>query len=72
MDELDESELFFKALPENGLIRKFRSCKVSKKSKKHFTAAFFVAADDSKCQSQLLFGKSSHQHVLRAYRTKLD
>ena len=45
---MNELVLFFKVLPEKGLVKKSRRCKGSKNSKQRLTAAFFVAADGSK------------------------
>ena len=44
---MDELDLFFKALPEKGLAEKSVRRKGDKKSKQRFTVAFFVAADTS-------------------------
>ena len=38
---IDELGLFFKTLPEKGLVEKSRRCKGGKKSKQRLTAAFF-------------------------------
>ena len=72
---MDELGLFFKALPEKGLIEKSRRCKGGKKSKQRLTAAFFVAADGSKISEPVViwkFGRVNHQDLLRTFRTKLD
>ena len=55
---MDELGLFFKALPEKGLVEKSRRCKGGKKSKQLFTAAFFVAADYSKILELVVIWKS--------------
>ena len=44
---LDELGLFFKALPEKGLVEKSKKTKGGKKSKQRLTAMFIVAADGS-------------------------
>ena len=61
-----------KSSPKKNLVEKLRSFKGVKKSKQPFKAAFFVAADGFKVQSQLLFGKANYQNVLRTYRTRLE
>ena len=42
---MDELGLFFKALPEKGLLEKSRGWKEDEKSKQRLTAAFFVVVD---------------------------
>ncbi len=41
---MDETGLFFRALPDHGFAHKSHSCKGGKKSKQRFTIAFFVSA----------------------------
>ena len=41
---MDESELFFKAPPDTGLVKKTKKCNGGKKSKERLTAAFFVSS----------------------------
>ena len=55
---MDELGLFFKSLLEKGLVKKWRRCKGSKKSKQRLTAAFFVAADGSKISAPVVIWKS--------------
>ena len=45
---LDETGVFWKALPERGFVQKGRSCKGGKKSKQRFTIAFIANADGGK------------------------
>ena len=56
---MDELGLFFKALPEKGLVEKSRRCKGGKKSKQLLTADFFVAADGSKISEPVVIWKSN-------------
>ena len=55
---MDELGLFFKALPEKGLVDKSRNCRGGKKSKQRLTVAFFVAADGSKISGPVVIWKS--------------
>ena len=69
---MDKLGLFFKAVPEKGLVEKLRRCKGGKKSKQRLTVAFFVAADGSKISEPVViwkFGSVNHQDVLRTFRT---
>ena len=45
---LDETGVFWKALPEHGFVQKGRSCKGGKKRKQRFTIAFITNADGGK------------------------
>ena len=45
---MDELGLFFKALPQRGLVEKGKKGRGGKQSKKRCTVALFVAADGSK------------------------
>ena len=45
---MDESGCIFKVLPDTGLVQKGKKAKGGKKSKQHFTIAFFVSAAGQK------------------------
>ena len=49
--KLDETGVFWKALPECGFVQKSRSCKGGKKSKQKFTIAFIANANGDKAAS---------------------
>ena len=51
---VDESGLFFKALPDAGLAKKTKKCKGGKKSKERLTVAFFVSSSGFKYVNLLL------------------
>ena len=52
---MDETGLFWKALPDLGFGVKGKQCRGGKKSKQRFTVAFFVTTSGKK-EKQLLFG----------------
>lgn len=45
-DDMDETGVFFKALPVSGFGAKGKECKEGKKSKYHYTIAFFFTATE--------------------------
>ena len=51
---MDELVLFFKLLPNKGLIEKEKSKKGSKKAKVSLTAAFFVNIDGQKADEPVV------------------
>ena len=55
---MDELGLFFKLLPNKGLIEKTKSKKGSKKAKVRLTAAFFVNIDGQKADEPVVIWKS--------------
>ena len=55
---MDILELFFKLLPDKGLIEKTKSKKSSKKAKVSLTVAFFANADGQKVDEPLIIWKS--------------
>ena len=55
---MDELVLFFKLLPNKGLIEKEKSKKGSKKAKVSLTAAFFVNIDGQKADEPVVIWKS--------------
>ena len=67
---MDELGLFFKALPEKGLVQKSKKCKGGKKSKQRFTAAFFVAADSSKVSQPIVIWKSKSPRCFKNIQDK--
>ena len=67
--DMDELGLFFKALPEKGLVQKSKKCKGGKKSKQRFTAVFFVAADGSIVSQPIVIWKSTS---LRCFKNIQD
>ena len=54
---MDESGLFFKALPDTGLAKKPKKCKGGKKSKERLTVAFFVSSSGFKVSNPVVTGK---------------
>ena len=67
---MDELGLFFKALPEKGLVQKSKKCNGGKKSKQRFTAAFFVAADGSKVSQAIVIWKSKSPRCFKNIQDK--
>ena len=67
---MDKLGLFFKALPEKGLVQKSKKCKGGKKSKQRFTAAFFVAADGSKVSQPIVIWKSKSPRCFKNIQDK--
>ena len=67
---MDELGLFFKALPQRGLVQKSRSCKGGKNSKQRFTAAFFVAADGSKVSEPVVVWKNKSARCFKNIQNK--
>ena len=55
---MDELGLFFKLLPDKGLIEKTKSKKGGKKSKVRLTVAFFVNAAGQKVDEPVIIWKS--------------
>ena len=60
---MDQSGLFFKALPDTGLTKK--SVNGDKKSKERHTVAFFVSSSGFKVCKHIVIGKSK---VPRCFR----
>ena len=55
---MDELGLFFKLLPNKGLIEKVKSKKRAKKAKVRLTVAFFVNTDGQKVYETVIIWKS--------------
>ena len=55
---MDELGLFFKLLPNKGLIENVKSKKRAKKAKVRFTVAFFVNTDGQKVYETVIIWKS--------------
>ena len=68
--KMDELGLFFKALPEKGLVEKSRRWKGGKKSKQRLTAAFFVAADGFKISEPFVISKSTSPRCFKNIQDK--
>ena len=62
---MDELGLFFKLLPDKGLIEKTKSKKGGKKSKVRLTAAFFVNAAGQKVDEPVIIWKSKKPRCFR-------
>ena len=62
---MDELGLFFKLLPDKGLIEKTKSKKGGKKSKVRLTAAFFVNAVGQKVDEPVIIWKSKKPRCFR-------
>ena len=67
---MDELGLFFKALPEKGLVQKSKKCKGGKKSKQRFTAAFFLAANGSKVSQPIVIWKGKSPRCFKNIQDK--
>ena len=67
---MDELGLFFKALPEKGLVEKSRRCKRGKKSKQCLTAVFFVTADGSEISEPIVIWKSKSPRCFKNIQDK--
>ncbi len=63
---MDETGLFFRALPDHGFAQKSRSCMGGKKSKQRVTIAFFVSASGHKEKSVFIW-KSENPRCLRGF-----
>ena len=57
---MDETGVFFRALPERGLVEKKTKAKGGKHSKLCMTAAFFVSADGSKVCDPVIIWRSKN------------
>ena len=55
---MDELGIFFKLLPDKGLIKKAKSKKGGKKAKVRLTVAFFVNADGQNVDEPIIIWKS--------------
>ena len=67
---MNELGLFFKALPDKGLVKKKKSSKGGKKSKKRMNVAVFVAADGSKPCDPVVIWRSKVPRCLRKLISK--
>ena len=65
---MDESGSFFKALPDAGLVQKGKQAKGGKKSKQHFTIAFFVSATGQKIDKPIVIWKSKLPQCFKGLR----
>ena len=63
---MDETGLFFRALPDRGFAQKSRSCKGGKKSKQRVTIALFVSASGHK-EKPVFIWKSENPRCLRGF-----
>ena len=61
---MDESGLFFKALPDTGLAKKSKKCEGGKKPKERLTVAFFVSSSGFKVRKPVV----EKSKVLRCFR----
>ena len=60
----DETELFWKALPDHGFGAKGKECRGGKKSKQRFTVAFFVTASGKK-EKPIVVWKAQNPRCLK-------
>ena len=67
---MDELCLFFKALPEKGLVQKSKSCKGDKKSKQRLTVALFVAAVGLKVSQPIVIWNSKSPRCFKNIQDK--
>jgi len=63
---MDETGLFFRALPDRGFAQKSRSCKGGKKSKQRVTIALFVSASGHK-EKPVFIWKSENPRCLLGF-----
>ena len=63
---IDETGLFWKALPDRGFGVKGKDCKGGKKSKQRFTVAFFVTASGKK-ERPIVIWKSENPRCLKRF-----
>ena len=63
---MDETGLFFRALPDRGFAQKSQSCKGGKKSKQRVTIALFVSASGHK-EKPVFIWKSENPRCLRGF-----
>lgn len=64
---LDETGLFWKALPENSLSQRGKRCRGGKKSKQRFTWAYFVSASGDK-EDPIVVGKSARPRCFKGLK----
>ena len=62
---IDESGVFWQALPESGFAQKGRQCHGGKKSKKRVTVAFFVSASGWKDPKPIIIWKSENPRCFK-------
>lgn len=67
---MDETGLFWKALPDRGFVVKGRACKGGKKVKERFTVAFFVTAAGKK-EKPIVIWKSENPRCLKRFDKSL-
>lgn len=63
---MDETGIFWRALPDRGFGQKSRSCKGGKKSKQRITVAFFVSASGQK-EKPVVIWKSENPRCLQRF-----
>ena len=66
MWNMDETGIFWRALPDRGFGQKSRSCKGGKKSKQRITVAFFVSASGQK-EKPVVIWKSENPRCLQRF-----
>ena len=69
--DVDESDCFFKALPDAGLVQKGKKAKGGKKSKQLFTIAFFVSDAGQKIDEPIVIWKSKLPRCFKGLRDPL-
>ena len=62
---LDESGVFWKALPDKGFGQKVKECKGGKKSKQRFTIAFIVNAAGKSESKPIIIWKSENPRCFK-------
>ena len=62
---MDETGVFFKALPDRGLAEKKKKAKGGNKSKQRMTAAFFVSADGGKVCDPIVIWKAKQPRCFK-------
>ena len=65
---MDELELFFKLLPDKGLIENAKSKKSDKKAKVRLTVTFLVNADGQKVDETVIIWKSKKPRCFKNFK----
>ena len=63
---LNQLGLFFKALPEKGLMEKTKKTKGCKKSKQRMTVTFIVASDGAFAFELIVIGRSKRPYCFKS------
>ena len=64
---MDESGVFWQALPDSGFRQKGKQCHGGKRSKRRITVAFFVSGDGKKQLKPIVIWKSENPRCLKKF-----